>query len=198
MLKSLTTDLAKELVKPLVFFDSEEEVNRSFVLTGLAADFNALTNAVSTDNIADYLMGTNAMLLEGDGLGGNEAVNAISPNTIVYAPVSMVRVKIKDIAKTAAKRWIRLSTGNIDDAGNISFNITDIAVGNTGSAFSEATIVSITNGWTQIEFKCTLGGPDFTGNFKIIMSDADNDGTIANGTSGNELGIHELIISSVT
>lgn len=195
MLKSLKAPLFKPNIRPFVF--SAEFDNRAFVLTGLSADFNALTNATGSDNYADYLGGTNAMKLVGDGLGANEVVNAISPNTIVYGSINMIRVKIKDVLKTAAKRWIRITTGNVDDDGNISFNITDVAIGTTGAMFSSAVIETLANDWVQLEVKFTAGGPDFTGNLRVVMADADSDGNIDNSEVGNELGIHELIVTTV-
>jgi len=195
MLKHVAFPLIKDLTGPLVF--SAEFPNRSFVLTGLSADFNALSNATGSDEYADYLGGTNAMKLVGDGLGANEVVNAITPNTIVYDAINMIRVKLKDVLKTAAKRWVRITTANLDDAGSISFNITDVAVGETGAMYSDASIVALANDWVQLEVKFTTGGPDFTGNCRVDMADADNDGNIDNSGAGNELGIHELIITTV-
>ncbi len=199
MLKVLNKALVADLMNPLVFADGVDEIlNRSFVFTGLSADFNTLTNATGTDNFADFRGGTNAMKLVGDAAGGNEAVNAVSPNTIVYAPVSVLHVKLKDVLKTAAKRWCRITVGNVDDNGGISFNVTDVEVGNTGSMFSSATIVALANDWVLLEMTLTLGGPDFTGNLTIGMADADNDASIDNSAPGNELGIHELTIHTVT
>jgi hypothetical protein len=173
---------------------SAETVVFSIATDGTSTGASA-TNCTFTTNVSDSDGGADAISFTDTGSGAG-AVVALSKQVVTFNNGdNIVRVKLKDISKNSAARWVRIRFLNLTVGALISVDLTNGSVG-SNSGFTGVSFTALADGWYQFEGTTDLSGADVTGNLYLYMADANSDQTITADTT-NTVGVHDFIVSYV-
>lgn len=162
---------------------------------GTATGFESTATSAVTTGVADSDGGNNAISFT-DNTGGAGTQVRLHDTVITFNNgENIIRMKLKDIAKNTAARWVRIRVQNTTAVPSISIDLTNGALG-INDGFTNTSLTALSDGWYAFEGTVDLTGADVAGGLYLYMADADNDQNItADGT--NTVGVHDWQVSYV-